>query len=132
MKTIQEIKEEAQKMYSKVSNECGLFWAFSDEQFNENKTPLKKGEKYVSIGAGGYLPKGNINNLLEGWENVEKWRKKETKLLKDATKAILFEINNFEAFLSNDLSPVFEVFKGIYSEEIIRDVYNKYYHTFNF
>lgn len=132
MKTIEGIKKEAQEMTTRVGDQCGLFWAFNDDQFNENKTPLKEGEKYVSIGAGGYLPKSNIDKLLKGWDDVEKWRKKQIKLLKDAPRAILYEINNFEAFFSGDLSPVFEIFEGVYSKELIKEVYKNNYHTFNF
>ena len=51
MKTLIEIKKEYEEKRTEFFKDCGLFWAFSNKQFFENKTPLQEGEKYVSIGA---------------------------------------------------------------------------------
>lgn len=132
MKTIEIINQEVQEMNEVLNKECGLFWAFGNEQFNENKTPLKKGEKYVSIGHGGYLPQGNVNKLIKGWDEIMKWRTKQIKTIKDAPRAILYEINNHESFFSGDLRDIYDLFEGVYSQEFIDKVYKDNYHTFNF
>lgn len=132
MKTIQAINQKVHEMNEMLNKECGLFWAFSKEQFKENKTPLKEGEKYVSIGHGGYLPKSNLDKLVEGWDAIKKWRDQQIKFLKDAPSAILYEINNRECFFSGDLRDIYELFEGIYTQEFIDEVYKNNYHTFNF
>lgn len=120
-----EIKKEKEKLTSELFEKCGLFFAFSNEQFEKNKTPLKEGEKYVSIGSGGYIPKGNYDTFKEGMKTISKIGKKKVKENNLAETEILYELNNHECFYTGDYSDVVDMFKGTYTEEEIRDVYNK-------
>ena len=91
----QSIKKQEQEQYNQLFRDCGVFWAFSNQQFEENKTPLKEGEKYVSIGAGGYLPKGNVEKLREGMKAIKKQTAAAIKNTKGARiEAIKHELNN--------------------------------------
>ena len=81
---IQEIKKEKQKKFDELLKNCRCFFAFSNEQFEKNKTPLTEGEKYVSIGAGGFMPKSEVDNYLNGAKEIKKWytaARKESKLI---------------------------------------------------
>jgi hypothetical protein len=110
MKTIQEIKKEGQDKLTELFNECGVFFAFSNEQFQENKTPLKEGEKYVSMGAGGYLPKGNVQTYLDGHKAITKWEKAEIKAAKEGKEQhILYELQNHECFYTGDIEDAMPV-----------------------
>ena len=124
MKTYTEIKTEQEAKHTALFNECGLFWAFSNEQFAENKTPLKEGEKYISIGAGGYLPKGNLNTFLEGMKTIKKWFKLEGKSCR--TQHIMDELSNYECFYTRDISDAWEVLKDQYTLKQVQEVYNNY------
>jgi hypothetical protein len=118
-----EIRAEAEERIGKLSHECGLFWAFSNKQFDENKTPLKGGEKYVSIGAGGYMPKGNINRWLQGMKDFDKWKKSAVKTAK-AEQVILYELNNYECFYTGEISDALEVLEPLgYTVEQVKTVY---------
>lgn len=121
-----EIKKEKEKMTTELFDKCGVFFAFSNEQFAENKTPLKEGEKYISIGAGGYMPKGNIDAFQEGMKAINQFGKKKVKDKNLAETEILYELNNHECFYTSDYSDVVDMFKGTYTEKQIRDVYNKH------
>jgi len=46
----------------------GIFWAFSNEQFDEGKAkyPLEDGVKYQSIGAGGYFAGQHKEEFVTG------------------------------------------------------------------
>jgi hypothetical protein len=125
MKSISELKEERQAKNSELFEKVGLFFAFSDEQFQKNKTPLKDGEKYVAIGAGGYLPKGNVDEFLKGMEEINDWYKGEIKSNKAENKEIVYELNNHECFYTNDLTSVYELFEGVYTKEQIKSAYIK-------
>lgn len=122
--TYNDMKHEAREKLAQLCTELGLFWAFSDEQFDKNKTPLKEGEKYVAIGAGGYMPKGNIQRWIDGNKKIEKWQKQQ-KL--DMEKAILYELNNYECFYSCELDDAIEAlaYLGV-TENDVRKVYKKY------
>lgn len=104
MSNLQQIKKERENKQTLLFRECGLFWAFSDQQFAENKTPLQEGEKYVSIGAGGYLPKGKVDAFSAGMKEINKWYKKEVADNKDLRrKEIIYELGNHEAWYTHEI-----------------------------
>ena len=92
-----EIKHEEGEKLGELCHQVGLFWAFSNEQFKEGakSSPLDEGDKYVSIGAGGYLPKSKVDAWINGMKEIEAWKKSEVKKNK-AEEAILYELSNYE------------------------------------
>lgn len=125
MKNISELKKEKQDRYSALIKEVGMFFAFSNEQFDENKTPLKEGEKYVSLGAGGYMPKGNVPAWIQGGKDIEKWYKTQVKASKNEEQEILYELRNHECFYTGDYSSAYYALPN-YTEEQIQQVYWKH------
>jgi len=125
MKSLKELKQQREQKHTELFHKVGLFWAFSNKQFQENKTPLKEGEKYVSIGAGGYLPKGNVDQFLKGMKDIKKWYNGEIKKNKSEEAEIIYELYNHECFYTNDISDVIEMFEGTYTKEQIIKVYYK-------
>jgi hypothetical protein len=122
----QNIKKEKEKMTTELFKECGVFFAFSDKQFEENKTPLKEGEKYVSIGGGGYLPKGKVDAFMKGMKAINSYGKQKVKKGNLQESEILYELQNHECFYTGDISDVVDLFEGTYTVKQIRDVYNKH------
>lgn len=127
MKTISEIKKIQELKHTELFNKVGLFWAFSNQQFEENKTPLKEGEKYVSIGAGGYIPKSNIDLFTQGMKDIKNWHREEVNKNKAEEKEIIYELYNHECFYINDCTEVIEIFTGIYTKDQILNTYKKEY-----
>lgn len=119
----QQIKELEKKEIEELTESCDLIWAFSNKQFEEAK---KENEKYISIGCGGYMPKSNIQKFNDGMDKIEQNKKERLEEAKEeAEKAILYELCNYECFITYDLKNVFDIFKGVYSEDKIREVFNK-------
>lgn len=117
-----EVKRQEQKRYDKLMNECNVFWAFSNEQFLQNRTPLKDGERYVDIGAGGFMPNSNFNKFIAGMDKIAKWVKTANK---DATETILYELNNYECFYTGDITDALPRLKDLgYSPAEIKKVYH--------
>lgn len=125
MKTIQEIKKEQEIKVSELFDLCLVFFAFSNEQFHENKTKLKEGEKYVPLGHGGYIPKSKVTQYNEGWKSIDKWYKEEVKASKNWEKEILYELNNHECFYVCDIEDAYNVLKDRYTRKQVQTVYNK-------
>ena len=125
METISNIREIEQNKVDILFKDCGLFFAFSEEQFEKNKTPLQEGEKYVSIGGGGYMPKSKIDYFTTGMELIRKWKRAEIKRTKSEIKEIEYQLSNHECYYTGDISPVTEMFEGVYTETKIRQVYVK-------
>ena len=124
--TYQEIKTEQSNKYNELMEKAGVFWAFSNEQFEEGfkKANLKEGEKLVRIPGGGYCPKKNFDTLLEDIEKANTLNKKALKALKEErTTAILYELKNYECFYTGNIYDVINIFKGIYTEQEILTVY---------
>ena len=124
--TYQEIKQKHQRAYDDIMENAGVFWAFSDKQFEEGlkKANLKKGEKLVKIPAGGFCLKKNIDKLLINLKEADKTKTKELKEAREEkTAAILYELNNHECFYTGDIEPVTKIFKGIYTAKAIVKVY---------
>lgn len=123
MKTLQDIKTEKQNKVNALITDCAMFFAFSNEQFEKNKTPLKEGEKYVSAGAGGYMPKGNVETFINGMKDIETWYKSEIRNSKKRKENILYELCNHEAFYTNDIEDTLNHLGSDYSEKEVMDVF---------
>jgi hypothetical protein len=115
-----EIKQEQEVRISALFKECGVFFAFGNQQFEENKTPLEPGEKYRRIVGGGFLPAGKAKQFEEGFDAIDKWFTQETK--KCRTEHILYELSNHECFYTGDITPVVEFLP--YSRKTIQKVYS--------
>jgi hypothetical protein len=125
--TIISIKKEQEAKHTKLFEDVQLFFAFNDQQFLEGKPELKEGDKFLSIGGGGYLPKSNFKKLTEGLETIKKWYQNEIKKNKMIDKLIKYEICNYECFYS-DLTIIYEMFPDI-SQDHIKKLYNEVLQT---
>lgn len=112
---VQELKAKHQKDYSNCMNSFGVFWAFSNEQFAEGKTPLEEGDKYVSIGAGGYMPKSKVDNMLVALKEIDKKHRQNIKRIKGSVEEIISSVNDYEG----NIDDAIREFEGIYTPEYI-------------
>lgn len=129
--TYQEIKDKKQKDYNELFNSLGVFWAFSNEQFKEGydkvKPTMEEGEKLVSIGAGGYIPKHNVEALITGTKAIDETFKQQIKDAKARETHILYELNNHEAYYTGTIEETLEALGDDYTAEEVQAVYKKFY-----
>lgn len=131
MKTnFNQLRSEKQVKYNNLMDEFKVFWAFNNKQFNEGiaKCELLEGEKVVSIGAGGYIPKKNVQSFIDGQKSIEKWFKNAMKTMKE--EHILYELNNHECFYTGSIESAANVLP--YSKKMVLDVYRKHAANFNY
>lgn len=124
--TLNEIREKRQNDTDNLFSKLGVFWAFSNQQFIENKTPLQQDEKYIDIGGGGFIPKHNVSAMLDGMKEIGETFKKEVKEHKQREANILYELNNHECFYTGDIENAIEPLGEDYNKEEIQAVYKKY------
>lgn len=137
--TYQQIKEERQEKYNKAVTKNGIFFAFSIEQLEEGKKqyPLSEGDKYVSIGAGGFMRKSQVDSYIADIKEIEAWFKVENAKIKaekaEAEKAILYELCNYECFYTNNIwgSDAWKVLQEQgYNQKEVREVFKRNYYKF--
>lgn len=124
MKTLHELKSEKESKVSALITDCSMFFAFSNEQFAENKTPLQEGEKYVSLGAGAYMPKSKVTVYLDGIKAINKWYKLAVKDNKVRRENIVYELNNHEAFYTFDIESTLNALGEDYTKTEVMQVFN--------
>lgn len=122
--TYQELKIEKETRFNNLVKESKMFFAFSNEQFAENKCELEPGDKYVSIGAGGYMPKSKVEFYLNGSKEINKWFNKAVKEHKE--KHILYELSNHECWYAGSVEGSLPALSN-YSRKTVQAVFNKYY-----
>jgi len=128
-----EIRKTKQEKVNQLLTECGVFWAFSNQQFEENKTPLQEGEKYVSIGHGGYMPKGNVEKLRAGFKQINKEERQRMKATPGARiEAIKHELNNYECYYTGDITEALNALGKGYTRAEVLKVYNEVRETINY
>jgi|AntDeeMinimDraft_5_1070356.scaffolds.fasta_scaffold07987_3 hypothetical protein len=126
MKQIHELKTEKGEKISLLLKECNVFFAFSDEQFNKNKTPLKDGEKYVRLQGGGFVPKSFINQFLSGCADVEKWYKAEAGSNKKIRiENIKYELSNYECYYTGEIDEAIQALGKGYTRKEVLAVFQK-------
>jgi len=77
--TLAQIKREKQITIDTLFETLGVFFAFSNQQFEENKTPLLDGDKYVRFASGSYCPKSNYSALEEGFSAADDLMREQSK-----------------------------------------------------
>ena len=122
---LEDLKQQKQDRVTALINECSMFFAFSNEQFNESKTPLKEGEKYLSLGAGCYMPKGNIDKWLSGTDEIDKWFKDAVRENKLRRANIEYELRNHEAGYTGEIDDTLSALGEDYTPEEVKQVLNE-------
>jgi hypothetical protein len=125
MKSVSEIKQEQLKKVDELIKEVGMFFAFSTQQFEANKTPLKEGDKYISVGAGGYMPKSQYKNWLDGCDRVDEWYSQAIKQNKARRTNIAYELANHEAYYTGAIDQTLEALGPGYTAEEVLSVFHK-------
>lgn len=126
MKNGVQLREEKEKAIHELMDSCLVFFAFSDKQFLENKTSLIEGDKYVSIGAGGYMPKSKTKLFIDGMDEIKRNFKKQIAENKEARKElIIFELHNHECFYTYELEDAIKALGTGFTYKEVKKVFDK-------
>lgn len=131
----EEIKKEYDDNFNKELNKTGVFWAFGNDQFDENKTHKDAPDnEYISVGAGGYIHKSNKEKLDNFLKNTAPKLKKDFVSRINIDDLIRYELNNHECYYTGDFSKVINIIHSYYDmpiDEIYDKVKNIYYQKNN-
>lgn len=110
------LKNEYDKKYQEEFKKTGVFWAFSNEQFEENKTHKDAPDsEYLSVGAGGYIHKSNKAKLDKFYKVIAPKLKKEFANNININDFIDYELANYESYVDYDYSQTVYLVSDYYS-----------------
>jgi hypothetical protein len=108
----------------KLMQECGAFFAFNADQMKEK---LVEGKKYVGLGAGTFVESDKAKQFVDGWAKIIEQGIEEDKQEHKAIDIIMRELENHEAFYTNNTDDTVEKLKGYgdgFNKEDIDKIFN--------
>lgn len=116
MKYLSDYTQEKQTQLFKTT---GAFFAFSMDQFNEQKV---ENTKYVDLGTGMVVPKENVDLLIKGLEKVQAEAMAADLLENTREGVIVRELSNHECFYTGELDYCISQLEeyGITEDEVMR------------
>lgn len=118
-----------QDKLTKIIDDCKVFFAFSEKQLVEGLEKInEKRENVVLTGMGGIIPRENLTKYHEETKKLNEWLIQEVKKL-NPNEVIRYELNNYEAYYTGDISTAYEVLKdyGFTKEDVLNVFHNKNY-----
>lgn len=108
------------------SDKYGIFWAFSNKQYEEGKARMKQlgfyrdGQKIYSFSSGGF---GTSKELIDKFFDFYKERDKKVTEGCDPQEVYIYEYNNHECMLSWDGDEeAYNIIARMYGEEIAKQI----------
>lgn len=105
--------------------ECKVFFAFSDEQFENSKTALDDGDQYAQVGMGTYMPKSLVKRFVIVSNENKKWADEFVKENGLEEAEILNCLDDHEAFYTCELDDTAGALPQ-YTIEQIQAVFDKH------
>lgn len=120
-----DLKKAKDEAISKAIKDHKVFFAFSNEQFEESKTELQPNEKYVRLQGGGFIPELQFNSFIKEMVKVQDDFKKAVEENNLKEKHIIYELQNYECFYTIDPTEAINALSDFYSEKEILEVFSK-------
>ncbi len=99
-KQMKYLSDYLEKPQTECFNKHGVFFAFSNDQFNKQKNP--KVEKYVSLPSGVMCPKDKAKDFIRAHKQVVKDAIEQDLKENGKEKIIIRELHNNECFYTGD------------------------------
>lgn len=125
-KTLEQLKKEKSEAINKLFSDCGVFFAFSDKQFEEGKTKcqIHAGEKLASVGGGGFVRLEKADELKAGVDSILAKYNEDVKAFGLRKDLIRYELFNHEAFYTYDITSTVEALGEGFTREEVAEVFN--------
>jgi len=119
-------KEIYDKKYNKELQKSGIFYAFSNEQFKNNKIPSNAPDnEFLSWFGGSYIHKDNKSKLVDFFDVKVKELQKEFKDNIKIEDYIKYELSNHECYYTSDYLSIDYLVIELYPELSIQEVHKK-------
>lgn len=131
MKKFIEIKEEFDNRKNEELSKTGIFYAFSNEQFDENKTHKDAPDnEYMRIFGGAFIHKSNKEKLDDYFKNILPQLEKDFTNKIKIDDLIEYELGNHECYYTGEWFEIVPLIASYYPtisrEEISEKIKNVY------
>lgn len=132
MKNFRELKEEFDKLKNKELEKTGIFYAFSNEQWEKYKTHKDaQDNEYLSVGCGAYIHKSNKKKLDDYFKKILPQIKKDFASKIEIDDLIEYELSNRECYYTGEWDEIIPIiadyFPTMENEMLISKIKNVYY-----
>lgn len=121
--SIYELKKLREAKRSQLLKDKGVFSAFSDKQFEENKTPLSEGDQYLALGSGMYIPLSNFESFQVEGKAIIDWFNETVSKGKIRRAYISYELSNHEAYYSGSIDSTLDALGNGFTVQEVHEVY---------
>ena len=142
MKNFVELKKEYNEKCQSELSKTGIFYAFSNAQFDEYKTHKNVPDnEYLGIGYGAYIHKSNKQKLDNYFNNIKKQLTKDFISKINIDDLIEYELINHECYYTGDWSEIIPLIESYLDSdisqrndvvELIENVFKNTYNKNNF
>ncbi len=124
--TLRELKQEKETRFSALIKAVGMFFAFSNKQWDENKTPLNgEGDKYIETFGGAYMPKSNLAKWEAGTAEINAWFSQAIETHNLRRSHIAYELSNHESYYTGEIDQALSALGEGYTAEEVLKVYRE-------
>jgi len=128
MKTLRDYTEEAQ---TELFKECGVFFAFSNEQLQEGLSKIERedGDKFTDLGGGMFCLSKNVDTFIAKMEAITKSAIEQDIEENGINAIIMRELANYETQITSDISDTVEAledYEGITMEVVAKAFKEEY------
>lgn len=130
-KSFTKLHDEYTTKYNDELKKTGIFFAFSNEQFEKNRTHKDiSNSKYLSVGRGGYIHQNDKKKLDIFFNHTAKQLKKDFVSKIEMKDLIEYELANHECYYTGECEDAIKIVQEYYEdkskEEIGDEVYKVY------
>lgn len=127
-KTITQIKTKWNTDMMELFESLGIFFAFSNEQYDKNK---KKGIDYVTDGQGLVIPKQNVRIYYDRLHAIIEEMKIELHKNVSMDEYIYYELESYRCFDSGNFREIFQLIETFYPQCTLKDIKRVFYSRAN-
>ena len=114
--TFEKERELYSSRYNEELNKTGIFFAFTKQQFEENKIPKDEKEGFISCGSGMFIHKKNKSKLDDFFNITEKELQKDFLSRTTLEEMIQYELINHECYLTGEPFEILELIRSYYQD----------------
>lgn len=131
MTILNDVLKKYQDSVNRVIDECEVFYAFTDKQFEEGLAKVRSTDSkatVIKLGGGVFIPTRNIDKYYDGLATCKENFKSIIDHYNLHDQYIEYQLCNYESYYTGDIEYAFGSMIGDYTISRVLEVFNKNKH----